>query len=53
MLKFQKLDKRMNWHSIYSYRVEFGHPAFISETDNNENSHISNKSQLIFTSATH
>lgn len=29
----------MNWHNIYSYRVEFGHPAFISETDNNETSY--------------
>ena len=28
MLKFQKLDKRMNWHNIYCCRVEFYPSAF-------------------------
>lgn len=36
MLKFQKLDKRMNWHDTYSYRVEFHPAAFRAKDKSNQ-----------------
>ena len=40
MLKFQKLDKRMNWHNTYSERVEFYSTIFKSEGKSSQEMHF-------------
>ncbi len=39
MFKIQKLDKRMNWHGIFSHRVEFYSELFSHEGRSSQEMH--------------
>ena len=40
MLKFQKLDKRMNWHDTYNFRLDFSPLAFRDNKKSSQEIHF-------------